>query len=75
MTITGTPERLTTAKELQRLARRMERDAILRRKLLKRVGELEHSIREARRLFTQLVASIDVGGDLPPDDAAPEVAS
>ncbi len=74
MATSGTPERLTTAKELQRLARRMERDAMLRRKLLKRVAELEHSIREARRLFTQLVASIDVGGDLPVGDGKDELA-
>lgn len=73
MAVTGMPERGTTAKELQRLARRMERDAVLRRKLLKRVAELEHSIREARRLFTQLVAAIDVGGDVSAGDGKDEL--
>lgn len=56
----GQPPREVTARELQKLARRIERDALLRRKLLVRVGELEHSIKEAKRLFRQLVEQLGV---------------
>jgi len=70
----GEPSRVITSKELQRLARGMERDAALRRKLLKRVDELEGSIRAARRLFQQLVDTLGLVDDRRSDDAAPEVA-
>jgi len=75
MTDTGKPTSVVSSRELQRLARRMERDAALRRKLLKRVAELEGSIRQARRLFDQLVASVGASVDVPPGDQAPEVGA
>jgi hypothetical protein len=56
----SSPPREVTARELQKLARRIERDAALRRKLLVKVGELEASIREAKRLFRQLVEQLGV---------------
>jgi len=55
-----------TAKELQRLARQIERDAILRRKLLAKVADLEASIRSARRLFAQLVERVALDGATAP---------
>jgi len=52
------PPQATTNRELLALARRIERYGVQRRKLLARVTELEGSIRECKRLFQQLAASI-----------------
>jgi len=58
------PPKETTSRELLVLARRIERYGVQRRKLLKRVVELDASVREAKRMFraiTDLIASPDPG--------------
>jgi len=52
--------REVTSRELFKLARRVERDKLLRRKLLVKVSELDARIREARRLFRQLADQLGV---------------
>jgi hypothetical protein len=54
------PSPAVSTAELLKLARRIERHAAQRRKLLAKVGELEGSIREARRMFRQLAESLGV---------------
>jgi len=63
------PPKESSARELVSLARRIERYGVQRRKLMKRVGELDAQIREAKRMLhalTQLLAGPIVEG--PSDD-------
>jgi len=61
------PPKDSTSRELMRQARLVERLSVQRREQLKRLAELEHSIREAKRIFRQLAELL--GAPLP--DALP----